>query len=254
MSSTRLQGRVAIVTGAAQGIGAAYARALAAAGASVCVADVLDCDAVVKDIRAAGGAAIAVHCDVTRAASARDMVAATLAAFGQLDILVNNAGLFASLALKRFTEIDSEEWDRVMAVNVRGVFECTKAAAAAMKARGYGKVINIASGTVFKGSPMLLHYVTSKGAVVAMSRCLARELGADGIRVNTLAPGLVMSEGVQANPDWQGAIASNNIASRAIQREARPEDMVGTLLYLASAESDFVTGQVLVVDGGSVMH
>ena len=123
-----------------------------------------------------------------------------------------------------------------------------------MKARGYGKVINIASGTVFKGSPMLLHYVTSKGAVVAMSRCLARELGEDGIRVNTLAPGLVMSEGVQANPDWQGAIASNNIASRAIQREARPEDMVGTLLYLASAESDFVTGQVLVVDGGSVMH
>jgi NAD(P)-dependent dehydrogenase (short-subunit alcohol dehydrogenase family) len=196
MSSTRLQGRVAIVTGAAQGIGAAYARALAAAGASVCVADVLDCDAVVKDIGAAGGAAIAVHCDVTSAASARDMVAATLAAFGQLDILVNNAGLFASLALKRFTDIDSDEWDKVMAVNVRGVFECTKAAAAAMKLRGYGKVINIASGTVFKGSPMLLHYVTSKGAVVAMSRCLARELGEDGIRVGVRSCGNRVRGGV----------------------------------------------------------
>jgi NAD(P)-dependent dehydrogenase (short-subunit alcohol dehydrogenase family) len=141
-----------------------------------------------------------------------------------------------------------------MAVNVRGTFECCKAVIPAMRERGYGKIINIASGTVFKGVPMLLHYVTSKGAVVAMTRSLARELGSAGIRVNTLAPGLTASDNTRANPDWQGAATANNIASRAIKREATPADLAGTLVYLASADSDFVTGQVLVVDGGSVMH
>jgi NAD(P)-dependent dehydrogenase (short-subunit alcohol dehydrogenase family) len=250
----RLSGRVAIVTGAAQGIGAQYAQALAAEGAAVTVADVIDAGPVARLIEEKGGRALAVNADVTDPSSVRGMVSATVEHFGGLDVLVNNAALFGKVALKSFEEIDSAEWDRMMAVNVRGVFECVKAATPEMRKRKYGKIVNIASGTVFKGAPMMLHYVTSKGAIVAMTRSLARELGDHGIRVNTLAPGLVMSENVLANPAWQGAIVQNNVASRAIKREATPEDLCGTLVYLCCPDSDFVTGQVLVVDGGSVMH
>ena len=250
----RLAGRIAIVTGAAQGIGAQYAQALAAAGASVTVADIQDTQPVAQAIVAAGGKALAVKADVTDPASVRGMVAATIEHFGRVDILINNAALFGTVTLKRFEDLESGEWDRMMAVNVRGTFECCKAVSAEMRKNGYGKIVNIASGTVFKGPPLMLHYVASKGAIVAMTRSLAREMGDDGIRVNTLAPGLVMSENVLNNPDWKGAIVQNNVASRAIKREATPEDMCGTMLYLCSPESDFVTGQVLVVDGGSVMH
>lgn len=250
----RLKGRVVIVTGGAQGIGAQYAHGLAAEGAAVTVADVLDAAPVAAAIEKAGGRALALKTDVTRPESVQQMVRDTVAKFGQIDVLVNNAALFGNLALKPFDQIDSAEWDRVMAVNVRGAFECAKAVAPEMRNRKYGKIINIASGTVFKGTPMMLHYVTSKGAIVAMTRCLARELGDDGIRVNTMAPGLTASENVASNPAWQGAITAANIASRAIKREATPEDLVGTLIYLSSAESDFVTGQVIVIDGGSVMH
>jgi NAD(P)-dependent dehydrogenase (short-subunit alcohol dehydrogenase family) len=250
----KLSGRVAIVTGAAQGIGAQFAKALAAEGAAVVVGDLLDAKPVAQAIAESGGRALAVHVDVTDPASVKRMVAATVEQFGSVDILVNNAALWANLRLKPFEQIDGAEWDKVMAVNVRGVFECAKAVAPEMRKKKYGKIVNMASGTVFKGAPLLLHYVTSKGAIIAMSRCLARELGDDGIRVNTLAPGLVMSEGVRAHLDWKGAIVQSNVASRAIKREATPEDMCGTLVYLCSPESDFVTGQVLVVDGGSVMH
>ncbi len=250
----RLAGRVAIVTGAAQGIGARYAQALAAEGAAVVCADVVASEATVAAITAAGGRALDVRVDVTSSESTRAMAEAATRAFGRIDILVNNAGIFTNLALKPFEQIDSAEWDKVMAVNVRGPFECSKAVLPAMRAQGYGKIINIASGTVFKGAPMLLHYVSSKGAVVAMTRSMARELGDAGIRVNTLAPGLTASENTMANPAWQGAMSTNNIATRAIKREVTPEDLCGTLLYLASPASDFVTGQVVVVDGGSVMH
>jgi NAD(P)-dependent dehydrogenase (short-subunit alcohol dehydrogenase family) len=253
-NSGRLQGKVAIITGAAQGIGAEYARALAAEGAAVIVADVLDAAPVAQEITGKGGQALALRCDVTDPTSVQAMVAATLERFGKLDILVNNAALFGNVKRKPFEEIESAEWDRMMAVNVRGAFECVKAVAPAMRSQKYGKIVNIASGTVFKGAPMLLHYVTSKGAIVAMSRSLARELGGDGIRVNTLAPGLVMSENVLGNPDWAGAAAQNTVNTRAIKRESTPEDMCGTLIYLCSPDSDFVTGQVLVVDGGAVMH
>jgi NAD(P)-dependent dehydrogenase (short-subunit alcohol dehydrogenase family) len=253
-SAPRLAGRVAIVTGAAQGIGAEYARALAAEGAALVCADVIDATPVAAAIIEGGGRAIAVRTDVTSPESTRAMAAAAVECFGRIDILVNNAGLFANLTLKPFEQIDDAEWDRVMAVNVRGPFECAKAVVPEMRRRQYGKIINIASGTVFKGAPMLLHYVSSKGAVVAMTRSLARELGDAGIRVNTLAPGLTASENTLANPAWQGTVGANNIASRAIKREATPEDLAGTLVYLASADSDFVTGQVIVIDGGSVMH
>lgn len=253
-NAARLAGRVAIVTGAAQGIGARYAQALAAEGAAVVCADVVNSQATVAAITTAGGRALDVRVDVTSPESTRAMAEVATRAYGRIDILVNNAGLFTNLALKPFEQIESAEWDKVMAVNVRGPFECSKAVLPAMRAQGYGKIINIASGTVFKGAPMLLHYVSSKGAVVAMTRSMARELGDAGIRVNTLAPGLTASENTMANPAWQGALSANNIATRAIKREVTPEDLCGTLLYLASRASDFVTGQVVVVDGGSVMH
>ncbi len=250
----RLAGKVAIVTGAAQGIGATYAEALGREGARVCVSDVLDTAATVAAVKAAGGDAFGTACDVTDAASVKAMVEATVARWARVDILVNNAGLFGNLALKPLTEISSAEFDKVLSVNVRGSFECVKAVVPQMRLQGYGKIMNVASGTVFKGPPMLLHYVTSKGAIVAMTRSLARELGDSGIRVNAIAPGLVMSDNVVANPAWKGAVVENNVASRCIKREAEPGDMIGTLVFLCSPDSDFITGQTIVVDGGSVMH
>ncbi len=251
---TDLKNKVAIVTGAARGIGAEFAQALAAAGARVTVADVLDGSAVVSRIGAAGGEAKYCRADVTATPSVAALVAETLARFGTVDVLVNNAGIFADLVKKPFTEIDDAEWDRVMAVNVRGVFACARAVAPAMIARRRGKIVNIASGTLFKGFAGALHYVSSKGAVVAMTRCLARELGPHHICVNAIAPGLTMSDAVVDNPEWGGAAGDATVASRALKRAERPADIVGTLLYLASDLSDFVTGQTIVVDGGSVMH
>jgi NAD(P)-dependent dehydrogenase (short-subunit alcohol dehydrogenase family) len=250
----RLDGKVAIVTGGAQGIGAAYAKALAREGASVCVADIDDPLSTVGDINAAGGQALAVTVDVAAPNSVREMVQKTVSAFGAVHILVNNAALFGKLPLKPFEEISSDEWDRVMAVNVRGVFECCKAVTPQMRAQAYGKIINIASGTVYKGTPMLLHYVTSKGAMVAFTRALARELGPAGVRVNCIAPGLTMSDNVRENSSWAETLVRQINATRAVQRDQQPEDLLGTLVYLCSADSDFVTGQTVVVDGGSVMH
>ncbi len=249
----RLSGRTAIVTGAAQGIGATYAKALAAEGAKLCLCDVASSASTVAEIRAAGGEAIGQTCDVSDPAAVAALVAAAQEAFGGVNILVNNAAVFGTLDLKPFDEIDPAEWDRVMRVNVRGSFQCMKAVLPAMRREGYGKIINIASGTVFKGTPMMAHYVASKGAIVAMTRAIAREVGDMGIRCNCLAPGLIMSESVRAKVDW-GSLTEANIASRCIKREAVPEDLIGTLIFLASADSDFLTGQTIVVDGGSVFH
>ena len=246
--------RVAIVTGAAQGIGATYAKALAEAGAKVVVSDVLDATPVAQIIEQAGGEAVATETDVSDPAAVEAMVATAVERFGRLDILVNNAAVFATIELKPFTEIDVEEWDRVMAVNVRGPFLCARAAVPEMRKNAYGRIINIASGTVFKGTPQFLHYVTSKGAVVALTRSLAREVGVDGICVNTLAPGLVMSEGVRRHRTMLGDMSDVIVASRAIKREEEPEDLIGPLLFLASEGARFTTGQVIVVDGGSVTH
>ncbi|WP_295853013.1 SDR family oxidoreductase [uncultured Xylophilus sp.] len=250
----RLRDRVVVVTGAAQGIGATYALALAKAGAKVVCADILDLAGTVAALDAIGAPVLGLKVDVTDASSVAVMVERTVGAFGRIDVLVNNAAIFGNLALKPFEQIGSDEWDKVMAVNVRGAFECAKAVAPVMRKQRYGKIINVASGTVFKGTPLFLHYVTSKGAIVAMSRCLARELGNDNICVNTLAPGLTLSANVASNPDWQGDIAAGIVSSRAIKRDQTPDDLTGTLIYLASADSDFVTGQTVVVDGGSVTH
>ena len=248
----RLNDRSIIVTGAAQGIGATYAKALAAEGARVTVCDVQDPRGVADEIRAAGGQAISTITDVTAPAAVAAMVKGTIAAYGTVHGLVNNAALFGSLKLQPFMEIDSDEWDKVMAVNTRGVFECVKAVVPIMRAQKYGKIVNIASGTLFKGTPHLLHYVASKGAVVAMTRVMARELGADNILVNCIAPGLTVSPAVRAA--YSVAEIEAIKATRALKREEEPEDLTGALIFFVSGESDFITGQTLLVDGGSVMH
>ena len=248
----RLNDRSIIVTGAAHGIGAVYAKALAAEGARLSLCDLTEPRSVADEIRAAGGQAISMVTDVTSPAAVAAMVKATVDAFGTVHGLVNNAAMFGSLALKPFMEIESAEWDQVMAVNTRGPFECAKAVVPVMRKQKYGKIINIASGTVFKGTTHLLHYVASKGAVVAMTRVMARELGNDNILVNCIAPGLTVSAAVQNNYTRAGIDATT--ASRALKRDEEPEDLIGSLIFFASGESDFITGQTLVVDGGSFMH
>ncbi len=250
----RLQGKVAIVTGAAQGIGATYARVLAAEGAKVVAADIQATDAVVAEIGGAGGEALGVDCDVGDAASVERMVAAAVDRFGGIDILVNNAAVFASLDLKPFAAISDAEWERVMNVNVAGMFRCCRAVAPQMRERKSGKIINISSGTVFAGSQAMLHYVTSKAAVIGLTRSLARELGPDNICVNALAPGFTSSEGVVANAAFAQPVRETIASMRCFRREQTPEDLVGPLLFLASSDSDFVTGQTLLVDGGHYTH
>jgi len=248
----RLDGKVAVITGGAAGIGFAYARRFLAEGARVVVADVVDPAAAAGKLDA--DRALGVKTDVSDAASVRAMVEATLARFGRLDVLVNNAAVFATLKPQPFEEIPEAEWDRVMAVNVRGVWNCARAVAPVMRAAGGGRIINIASAIVAKGTVMLMHYVTSKGAVVAMTRALARELGPDRITVNAIAPGLILSDTVQANPDITSFQLAGIMQVRSLKREAFPDDVEGTAVFLASDDSAFMTGQTLIVDGGSVFN
>lgn len=248
----RLQDKVVVLTGGARGIGAVFAEALADAGARVVIADVAD-GAMLAD-RLGNDLAAYVRTDVGSRDSVEALAREATNKFGRIDVLVNNAAIFASLDKKPFTDIEEAEWDAVMAVNVRGPFQCAKAVAPLMIGQGGGgKILNIASGTVFKGAAGMLHYVASKGAVVAMTRCLARELGPHNICVNAIAPGLTMSDSVLGNPTWSGEGAQATVASRAIRRDQVPADLIGALLFFSSDESNFVTGQTLVVDGGAVM-
>lgn len=249
----RLEDRVAIITGGAQGIGAAYARGFATEGAKVVIADIEPADALIADIQNAGGTAIFVATDVTDEGAVANMAAKTIDAFGRIDVLVNNAALWVHIPQKPILEIDKAEWDRVLNVNINGMFLCTRAVVPQMRAQGYGKIINISSGRALKGNTNLLHYDTSKGAVISFTRSIARELGDDGIRANTIAPGGIMTEAVLAQDVVRTHIARTT-STRAIRRDQVPEDVVGACIFLASAESDFITGQVLAVDGGSAMN
>ncbi len=250
-----LEGRVAIVTGGARGIGQAYCWGLARAGAKVVVADVLDAGETLSKIRELGGEGRGVHTDVASFESTCGMAQAALKAFHKIDILVNNAALMAGLRMGPLSEISEEEWDRVMAVNVKGVWNCVRAVLPAMSQQRYGKIINISSTTVLMGIPGFLHYVASKGAVFAMTRALSRELGPLGIRVNTVMPGLTQSQAIQemkaAHPELE-RMGRQLAAQTALGREQYPEDLVGAVVFLASADSDFITGQNVTVDGGVV--
>jgi NAD(P)-dependent dehydrogenase (short-subunit alcohol dehydrogenase family) len=238
---TALEGQVALVTGGAQGIGAAIASGLEAEGATVAIADLNPPE---------GG----IHADVSSEKDVSRMVEETLEQHGRIDILVNNAGLYASLEMRAFTEIPLEEWNRVMEVNVASMFLTSRAVVPVMRGQGGGKIVNISSGTPFRGVPFLLHYVTSKGAIVALTRALAKELGKDSIHVNCVAPGFTMSDGVRAHPEVVEALRDVSIAARTIQRDQMPEDVVGAVVFLCTPAADFITGQTMVIDGGQYFH
>jgi NAD(P)-dependent dehydrogenase (short-subunit alcohol dehydrogenase family) len=237
----RLDGKVAVVTGGAQGIGAAIARGLTAEGAEVVIADLEPPE---------GG----IQADVSSEEDVERLVGEALERNGRIDILVNNAGLYASLEMRAFTEIPLEEWNRVMEVNVASMFLTCRAVVPVMREQGGGKIVNISSGTPFRGVPFLLHYVTSKGAIVAFTRSLAKEVGADSIHVNCVAPGFTMSEGVKSHPEVIEALRDVSVAARTIKRDQVPEDVVGAVVFLCTPAADFITGQTMVIDGGQFFH
>lgn len=252
----RLVGRVAIVTGAGHGIGAAYARRLAREGAKVVIAELDGAagESVAREIGQEGLEALAVQTDVTDAAALARMVSETTSHWGRIDALVNNAAMFSTIPMSRsyFDEIDPSEWDRMMQINLKGVWLACRAVVPVMKQQGYGKIVNISSGTALKGVPTRIHYVTSKAGIVGFTKVLARELGSYNINVNCVAPGSTLSE---VSPDEDTLKMREGAKSdRALKRVERPDDLVGAIAFFVSPDSDFVTGQTLVVDGGSCMH
>jgi NAD(P)-dependent dehydrogenase (short-subunit alcohol dehydrogenase family) len=253
----RLKDKVAIITGAAQGIGAAFAVGYAKEGAKVVIADINDGQDAVAAVENAGSEAISVKTDVSKQASCDAMAKAAVDRFGGIDILINNAGIFGDLVMKSSMELAEEEWDRVMAVNVGGPFRCMRAVFPHMKEKG-GKIINIASAIIFEGVPGVPHYVASKGALMALSRSMAKELGGFDINVNAIAPGFTHSEGGdrfdQNKQLVQVSLEELQQDARCLKRTTKPEDLVGTAIFLATEDSRNITGQMIVVDCGLNFH
>ena len=245
-----MQGKVAIVTGAAQGIGRAIADGLAAAGARIVVADLQGAE----EAAASFPEGIGIAADVANEDDVRRLVDEVVERCGTVDILVNNAGVYASLEMRPFEQIPLEEWRKVMDVNVASMFLMCRAVVPVMRAGGGGKIVNISSGTPFRGVPFLLHYVTSKGAIVALTRALAKELGKDNVLVNCVAPGFTMSAGVEAHPEVVEKLRDVSVSARTLQRDQVPEDVVGAVVFLCGPGSSFITGQSIVIDGGQTFH
>jgi NAD(P)-dependent dehydrogenase (short-subunit alcohol dehydrogenase family) len=245
-----LAGRVAIVTGAAQGIGRAIAEELAGQGARIVVADLKGAEAAAEAFAEGVGLTV----DVSAETDVARMAAETVERCGRIDILVNNAGLYATLPMRPFEQIPVEEWRRVMDVNVLSMFLTCRAVVPRMRAQGGGRIVNISSGTPFRGVPFVLHYVTSKGAIVAFTRALAKELGGDEILVNCVAPGFTLSSGVQENPEVVQALREVSISARTLKRDQEPRDVCGAVAFLCGPGADFITGQTMVIDGGQYFH
>jgi NAD(P)-dependent dehydrogenase (short-subunit alcohol dehydrogenase family) len=245
-----LDGKVAIVTGAAQGIGRAIAEGLAAEGARIVVADLQGAEEAAEAFPEGVGLTV----DVADEQATQRMAADTLERCGRIDILVNNAGLYASLAMRPFDQIPLDEWRRVMDVNVASMFLTCRAVVPHMRERGGGRIVNISSGTPFRGVPFVLHYVTSKGAIVAFTRALAKELGNDEILVNCVAPGFTLSQGVEEHPEVVDALREVSVSARTLKRDQVPEDVVGAVVFLCGPGATFITGQTMVIDGGQYFH
>jgi 3-oxoacyl-[acyl-carrier protein] reductase len=249
----RLEDKVAIVTGGASGLGKTFCLALAQEEAKLVVADIKEKEAeqTASEIKARGGRAISIKTDVTSEAATLAMAKETIKQFGKIDILVNNAALVFGITRKPFTEIPPDEWDKLMTVNLKGAFLCSRAVFPQMKKQGKGKIINLTSETAFTGSRYMVHYVTSKGGIVSFTKALAVEVGQYGIRVNAIGPGFTDSEASRSLID---DIRKYDVRLTPLGRLEVPEDLAGALIFLASDDSDFITGQTLVVDGGRYMH
>ncbi len=247
------EGKVAIVTGAARGIGQGYAVTLAKDGFAVTVTDLRGCDETVKLVKAAGGKVLAMEADITKPADMVRVAEETKKAFGRIDVLVNNAAAFGNLNAGKFDAISEEEWDFCFDVNVKGMWNSCKAVVPFIREAGGGSIINIISMASVFGRPYFLHYGAAKGAVIGLTRALARELGRDNIRVNAIAPVMTMTPGMEETVKGRvEQLAEVTLANQSLRKTLEVEDQVGTMLYLASDQSKFVTGQTLMVDGGTV--